>query len=318
MRRTWFLSRCQRKSLTALISLLSLVATLVIAPAHASRNGVEEKSNTFAIGITFKFGDVEQLCSGAMLTPTLLVTAGHCAFSTTGEKGTDYLFTSPGTPLDAAIDPRIIQPKVIKVFTDAGFSTQDVNNVNDIAFLQLDKPVATKEYLKFATRAELEQLTATSEIAGYGYGRVYETNIGYSIYPRRYDLTWKPIDSATVLSNTFSLSSPSSSPCKGDSGGPIVASLPSGKRVLVGALSGANNVLGGCGNPSADGLFYIRLTAGYPFLPLIASVYNPAANPTPSPSPTAKKVTIKCRKGSVTKKVTAVKPICPKGYKRVN
>jgi hypothetical protein len=30
----------------------------------------------------------------------------------------------------------------------------------------------------------------------------------------------------------------------------------------------------------------------------------------------AKKVTITCVKGKLTKKVTAVKPICPRGYKK--
>ncbi len=313
MKRTWSSSQLRFKFAAVLVAAAFVVASL--SPiAHASRNGVEQPTNTFTVGMTFKFGSVEQLCSGALLTPTLVATAGHCAFSPTGEAGTDYLFTSPGTPLDAAIDPRIVQPKVIKVYTDPAFSTLDVNNVNDIAFLQLDKPVLSKTYLKFATRAELEQLVATSPIAGYGYGRVFETGAGYSIYPRKYELTWKPIDSSTVLTNTFSLTSATSAPCKGDSGGPIVASLPSGKDVLVGMLSGANNVLGGCGNASTDGLFYIRLTSGYPFLTLISAIYDPAAIVIP-PTPAVKKVTIKCKKGSVIKKVTAVKPVCPKGYK---
>lgn len=300
-----------KRNLLALTILLSLIA----APsAVASRNGVEEPSNTFTIGITFKFGTVEQLCSGALLTPTLVVTAGHCAYSLDGAPGTDYYFTSPGTPLDAAIDPRIVQPKVIKVFTDPLFSTQDANNVNDIAFLQLDKPVISKTFLKFATRAELEQLTASSPIAGYGYGRVFETGVGYSIYPRKYLLQWTPITPTTELSNTFNIASNVAGPCKGDSGGPIVATLPSGKAVLVGALSGANNVLGGCSTPLADGSYSIRMTAGFPFLPLISAVYDPAALIT-NPAP-AKKITITCKKGSLVKKVTALKPVCPKGYKR--
>ena len=40
------------------------------------------------------------------------------------------------------------------------------------------------------------------------------------------------------------------------------------------------------------------------------------ATPTPSASPVAKKVTITCVKGKSVKKVTAVKPVCPKGYKK--
>jgi hypothetical protein len=42
--------------------------------------------------------------------------------------------------------------------------------------------------------------------------------------------------------------------------------------------------------------------------------------PTPNPSPTVKavvkKTTITCVKGKTAKKVTAIKPVCPKGYKK--
>ena len=46
----------------------------------------------------------------------------------------------------------------------------------------------------------------------------------------------------------------------------------------------------------------------------------PSASATPSPKPTvkpaAKKITITCTKGKTTKKVTAIKPTCPTGYKK--
>jgi len=58
---------------------------------------------------------------------------------------------------------------------------------------------------------------------------------------------------------------------------------------------------------------------------------TPTPTPTPSPTPTAtpvtdpapsakpavaKKVTITCVKGKTVKKVTAVKPVCPGGFKK--
>jgi hypothetical protein len=44
----------------------------------------------------------------------------------------------------------------------------------------------------------------------------------------------------------------------------------------------------------------------------------PSPTPTPAASakPAPKKVTISCKKGKVTKKVTAIKPICPSGFKK--
>lgn len=315
MRRTWFSSPRQSKAPITLALLSSVILSLIPTSAFASRNGVEEPTNTFTVGITFKFGLADQLCSGVLLSPTIVVTAAHCAFSTTGEIGTNYYFTVPGVALDAAVDPRIVQPRVIKVLSHPTFQVLDSNNVNDIAFLQLDKPLEVKSFLKFATKAELDQLTTSSPIAGYGYGQVFETQERYSIFPRKYQLMWAPLDSSTAWSNTFSLSSLSAAPCRGDSGGPIVATLPDGKAVIVGVLSGANNVKGGCATQDREGRYDIRLTTGFPFLPLIASIYNPAAPV--APSVPAKKTTIRCKKGSYIKKVTAVKPLCPKGYKRV-
>jgi hypothetical protein len=47
---------------------------------------------------------------------------------------------------------------------------------------------------------------------------------------------------------------------------------------------------------------------------------TPTASATPTPTaskkPVVKKITITCIKGKTSKKVTAVKPKCPKGYKR--
>jgi hypothetical protein len=48
---------------------------------------------------------------------------------------------------------------------------------------------------------------------------------------------------------------------------------------------------------------------------------TPTVTATPTPTPTVttapvKKTTITCVKGKVVKKVTSVKPVCPKGYKK--
>ena len=53
--------------------------------------------------------------------------------------------------------------------------------------------------------------------------------------------------------------------------------------------------------------------------PAPAPVATPTQSSAPSPSTkpvTAKKVTITCVKGKTVKKITAVKPTCPVGYKK--
>jgi hypothetical protein len=50
----------------------------------------------------------------------------------------------------------------------------------------------------------------------------------------------------------------------------------------------------------------------------VKPVVEPTLSPTPSPTPIAiaKKVTITCTKGKISKKVSAIKPTCPKGFKK--
>ena len=43
---------------------------------------------------------------------------------------------------------------------------------------------------------------------------------------------------------------------------------------------------------------------------------SPSATPTPAAKPVVKKITITCVKGKTSKKVTAIKPTCPTGYKK--
>lgn len=64
---------------------------------------------------------------------------------------------------------------------------------------------------------------------------------------------------------------------------------------------------------------YIHLGAyGFTFSnPTIRVKLTQKASPSPSPTTAAqKKITITCVKGKVTKKITALKPVCPKGYKK--
>jgi hypothetical protein len=45
-------------------------------------------------------------------------------------------------------------------------------------------------------------------------------------------------------------------------------------------------------------------------------IATPTPTATPTPKPVQKKTTITCVKGKTTKKVTAVKPACPSGFKK--
>ena len=119
--------------------------------------------------------------------------------------------------------------------------------------------------------------------------------------------------------------------CPGDSGGPVYAKFNSEEKIFA-VQNGPYGGGGGCDTkPWPDGhIFKSSNTLIYPYIdllrqePLAASIvqaYDAAVSKEQLAKPkaattTAKKTTITCIKEKVVKKVTAVKPACPSGYKK--
>lgn len=268
--------------------------------------------------MTFKNAGVDEVCSGSLISPTFIMTAGHCIINESNQQNTDFIFTAPGTRLDAAVNPATM-PKILKTYFPADFKVSEYMERNDIAFIQLDKPLATKGFIRIATAAEVNALTDGQALKGYGYGAVYETGATYSIYPREYSTNWRTsMDMANLKTNQ--IYSANSVACSGDSGGPITAKLPSGVEVLIGNMSGAALVIDRCGTQAADGKFNMQMTIANKYLSLIQTELTKSlATPTPKATtkPTPKIIKITCVKGKIKKVISGTNPKCPTGYKKV-
>ena len=119
--------------------------------------------------------------------------------------------------------------------------------------------------------------------------------------------------------------------CPGDSGSPVYANFNSEEKIFAVQFAPYDG-RGGCDTkPWPDGhIFKASNTLIYPYIdllrqePLAASIvqaYDAAVSKEQLAKPiaattTAKKTIITCIKGKVVKKVTAVKPACPSGYKK--
>lgn len=316
-RRTWSLSQHlfnSHKSFLAPVFATALIASLLVIPtASASRNGVIQKTNSFTVGFTYTDNGIARVCSGALIAPTIIATAGHCVLSPGNHKGTDYIFAPPGTALDAPIDPSKPLPKVVNVITAPNYVPTNSNEIDDLAFIELDRPLATTGFIRITTQGEFESFTSTSKMAGYGFGAVYETNAPYSSLVRKYELDLPTKTLIPGLTSMYDIGSKNAVACSGDSGGPITVVNPAGVEVLVGVLSGAAAIQGSCGTKAADDLFHMRFTVVDPFLSLLGSKYNPAVIFAP---PAKKIIKITCIKGKLKKVVSGTNPKCPAGYKK--
>lgn len=298
-----------------------LAAAIVLAAsfsysAQASKNGTEVKSNTFAVGYSYNDEGTPRICSGALIAPQIIATAAHCVLNQNGKYGSDYIFLPPGIPIDAALDPSKVLPKVSKFLLPPNFKNNGGGEADDIAFIFLDTPLAKSGFIKLATDSEIATLNDSSTVSGYGYGANFESHTTYSAFAMKYEFPWSSKKVAPESFNMLDLSSATTVACSGDSGGPITARFANGEEKLVAVLSGTAAIVDRCGGLAGDNLFHIKVTRVTPFLSLVADIYKPELI-FATPKPVVKTTKITCIKGKTKKVIVGVKPKCPTGYKKL-
>lgn len=281
-------------------TLFVAVTFLLIFPtsAFASKGGIEQKNNKFVVGFTYSDNGIPALCNGALVASDVIATARHCVVNRQGIYGTNYVFSAPGAKLDAAIDASKVPTGVRKVIVPQQTPTSGLDFRLDLAYIITNKGFTTGTPIKFATANQAASLTESSEIAGYGYGAVFETGATYSSLPRKFFLTWKgsyPVEGTTSY---FELLNDKNGACRGDSGGPITMKLADGKEALLGVISGAGEVANGCATKLADNYYHLRISIFHPYIEQMPKIQK-----------------IICVKGSKKKSVLAAFPKCPSGYK---
>lgn len=317
-----------------LITSVAIAAVLIagIQTSNASRNGIEVPANhsTSALLITTPAG--QSICSGVYIDKDVLVTAAHCVIDKSDNLVEDIWIAAPGEKVTTIVEAATVRPEITKIVLGGPFDNTGGNSADDIAFIKLAKPFVEAVPVKVATSADLAKLNLNSKVSGYGFGYIYENNSSFSDVPRKYQLEWQP-DKFISTSKTIDITSEVSVACVGDSGGPITAITSDQRELLIGVLSGISNVKNNCGTLDQNAHYSHLVTLAFPYSKIYGILLNnveptptPSASATPkaspSPSPSASKTTvvkrtIKCKKGSVIKKITAVKPKCPTGYKLV-
>ena len=267
-----------KTSIVVAISLL--VSSLLPTSAWSIQNGTIATSAPNVVSVIKEYADGNRYgtCSGALLSSRVVVTAAHCVTEDqTGLLAAKVWVTPPGAKFkdysenekkysilestSNLAESRALYEKYkavsIKV-SSTYYSSSDIVEDNDVAFLVLQNPLPITSNIVLASDEETENFIlkdATARI--YGYGNTAFQN-GTSQVPMTTTMTLS-FKSDTVTNSAY-LTSTTSSACPGDSGGPVVVSTPT-KLYLVGIISGGPNADVGpeCAR-KIDGNYYTLIT----------------------------------------------------------
>jgi secreted trypsin-like serine protease len=296
---------------------LALLVIFIQAPiAHPVLGGTPAINNPVVVGLLFSKDGTKAGCSGALVSPRMVFTAAHCLTA----KPENVWVAQPGSDLR---DINSLRIQAEKFFTPSNFDSKRFPMDNDFGIIVLKSAFPSAATLPIATFDEIKSWTnQQSAVLHVGYGctaMVDRPPCGAtSPTPNQFTTVFEaitPLQFASLTPGTFSLTkiSVSKTICGGDSGSPLLRE-ESGKWIYIGAQSSSNGA--GC-TPSCE-------------INCVASQGLPSANLSmvaeaklfsseivaPVITGTTKNLTITCIKGKASKKITALKPKCPVGYKQ--
>ncbi len=245
----------------AIAILIGLVLTLLpSAPVHAVYGGTEVKGSQLVLTLLTSKNSRTSFCSMSMLTERIVVTAAHCVIKDQGAAPelrwniSDIYVSQPGA--DVTRDDIETRVRVLKVITRDDFINTwkpEINDrrtqINDIAFLFLEKPLVKDFSMPIATDAEINVAIARGDlVTHYGYGLQTQTTQSHSPWTTQMPLVDRSdvhLDKSKVL---YTREGPTAM-CPGDSGGPLYINV-GGVQKIAGVLVAAS----GCrGNPPYNG-----------------------------------------------------------------
>ena len=237
------LRQIRRVALTLVLS-----ATIVGLPttrADAVVGGTSAVGNTAVV----RLQQGRTVCSGALWTSRIVVTAAHCVVDASGTVTSNPIFVNfPG--VDVQQSPQTVTHSAIITVDGWRLDGSGYSQADDIAFLILETDLPGGVIRRLATPAEVAAWRQEGRVVTLlGYGRTSPTSTS-SLAPNAIDqplslpVTWPGAFSATQTTTTGI--------CSGDSGGPVVTRVGN-EVVLIGIHSAASGPCSESRQPSMTG-----------------------------------------------------------------
>jgi secreted trypsin-like serine protease len=223
-----------------ILSCTAAAALLLATPADAIVGGAAPSTDGIGRTIVTIVGSRGNFCSGALIAPTLVLTAAHCV-----QPGAEYRIVEYGADRQPQLQD------VTKVATHPQFSMQTMlahRATADVALLQLKSPA--KEESAVLGPPQLPILVGTKfTIAGIGVTVRGDGKSGGTVRTASLIATGKPGTLQIRLVDPAGQGAQAGlGACTGDSGAPVFEDQPSGP-VIIGVISWSTGPNGsaGCG-----------------------------------------------------------------------
>jgi secreted trypsin-like serine protease len=253
--------------------LLLAAATSIATPVHAiTGNWVEDQEHPFVGLVVFydAAGEFIWRCSGSLISPTKLLTAGHCTDTAEGAASARVYFQQdaganfdPATQRDPITGyPDICAPGTLGTLCatssrlyNYGFANfAGFPNIHDVGLVILDQAIAMPEYGQLPQAGVLDSLaTARGKkdtiftVSGYGLSLSVNEHSALSNISFRERLMAQStlVNLRSGLTDGFNLQTQGNGngrggTCSGDSGGPVFLGGPSSNLIVAVTSFGLN------------------------------------------------------------------------------
>jgi len=241
-----------RKLLITLMAISFLMG--LVAPAQAIENGDDATGSGFVVPITMDRGNGKWGgCSGALIAPLIVVTAGHCVLDANGLLTKNVYVGVAGSSASSIT----LADKISTIQITSTFKNTPTVDDDDLAFLTLSKPQSLSTPIVLASEKQITEFkNARVSLKTFGYGVYGDTSTEVTTTPKSMEGTYSNINS--IYTNSAYMTSIKANACQGDSGSPIL-NITASQVTLVGILTGGAGSVK-CTKKSTDGTYLTLFT----------------------------------------------------------